>query len=141
MLRHTAPTHMMYGGSAFLGYDLIIEFWRHHDEGNPRPMILDHLFATSVIGTVGGFLATNTIRGAFQGFLWFGLNVGFLSYWAMKMGMRPASAPGSVLMYYEQDVTKEERERFEMQDQIQILAHNMCTKPGYGLEQLQQKFE
>ena len=107
---------MIAGGAAMLSYDLIIEFWRHHDEGNPRPMILDHLFATSMIGTVGGFMMSNSIKGGFQGFLWFGLNFGFLSYWAMKMGMRPASGPAPTLMYYEPDVTKEERERYEMQD-------------------------
>lgn len=64
MLKHVAPRHMAVGASVFLGYDLILEFMRHHDETNLRPMIIDHLTAMSVIGTVGGFYATNTIRGA-----------------------------------------------------------------------------
>ena len=131
----------MIGASVFVGYDLIIEFMRHHDELNKRPMIIDHLVAMSLIGTVGGWMATNTIQGAFGGFLFFGLNVGFLSYWAMKQGTRPAAGPTAVQFYYDKDVTPEEKERFEMLDQVDILAHNMGSQPGYGLVQVGHAFE
>jgi len=57
----TAPRHIMIGASVVVGYDLVIEFLRHHDELNQRPMIIDHLIAMSTIGTVGGWMATNTI--------------------------------------------------------------------------------
>ena len=63
---------MAIGGSVFLGYDLIMEYIHAH-ETNIRPRILDHLAATSIIGTIGGAYATNTIRGAFQGFLFVGI--------------------------------------------------------------------
>ena len=56
-----------------LGYDLVIFLLRHHDECNQRPKIFDHLIAMSVLGTAGGFIATNTFQGAFGGFLFFGL--------------------------------------------------------------------
>ena len=69
MLKLTAPTHMFAGGMAFLGYDLIMEFLRHHDEPNLRPLLVDHLVAFSAIGTIGGFCAGNTMVAAFQGFL------------------------------------------------------------------------
>ena len=65
MLKHTAPRHMMIGGSVFTGYDLLIEFMRHHDETNLRPMIIDHVIAMSILGTIGGFMAFNSIQGAF----------------------------------------------------------------------------
>lgn len=133
MLKHTAPYHMAVGGSIFLGYDLIFDFLRHHDETNLRPQFVDHLIAMSILGTVGGFMATNTLKGAAQGFLFFGLNVGFLSYWALKMSRQPGGAAGPANIYYDADVTPEEKERFEMMDQVEILAHNMCAKPGYGL--------
>lgn len=84
MVMHTAPTHMLYGGSAFLGYDLIREFLVHHDHTNLRPKIIDHLIATSTIGTIAGLVATNTVRGAFQGFLFIGLNAGLISWWYMQ---------------------------------------------------------
>ena len=141
MLQHTAPRHMAIGGSIFLGYDLIFDFMRHHDETNMRPMIVDHVLAMSIIGTVGGFMATNTIRGAFQGFLFFGLNLGFFTYWAMKMGRQPGSGQASAHIYYDTDVTKEEKERLEMQDQLEILTHNMLGKPAYGLVDINQTFE
>lgn len=132
---------MAVGGSTFLGYDLIIEFMRHHDETNLRPMFIDHLIAMSVIGTVGGFIATNSLRGAFQGFLFVGLNLGFLTYWAMKVAMQPGGAIKPANIYYDADVTPEEKERFEMMDQVEVLAHNMMGKPGYGLVQLTAKHQ
>lgn len=98
---------MLLGGSLFLGYDLIIDFLRHHDETNPRPMIFDHLLAMSTLGTVGGFIATNSLQGAFAGFLFFGINVGLLTYWGMTMGNKPLSGPAPMLTYYEDGVTQE----------------------------------
>lgn len=83
MLKFTAPRHMMIGGSIFLGYDLIREAFVHHDETNQRPKIIDHVAAMSIIGTIGGLMMTNTLRGALQGFLFVGLNIGFLSYWVI----------------------------------------------------------
>ncbi len=141
MIQHTAPRHMMVGGSVFLAYDLIFDFLRHHDETNMRPKIIDHVFAMSCIGTVGGFMATNSIRGAFQGFLFVGLNLGFMSYWAMTMGNRPNAGQASALIYYDADVSKEEKERLEMQDQLDILTYNMMSKPAYGLADVSTKFE
>ena len=115
LAKHVAPRHMIYGGSFFLGYDLIIEFlFRHHDENNLRPRIIEHVAAMCILGTIGGFIATNTIRGSFAGFLGFGLNGGFWSYWLMSMGNKPGASLAPPCIYYEADVSKEERERFEM---------------------------
>jgi len=108
---------MAYGGSAFLGYDLIREFLVHHDENNLRPKVIDHLIAMSILGTVSGLVAMNTLRGAFQGFLFIGINGGMITYWLSQCGMRPLSTmKGSPHFYYEKDVTPEERERIEMMD-------------------------
>ena len=65
LMMNVAPRHAALGGSAFLGYDLITEFLRHHDETNLRPKLLDHLLAMSILGTVGGFIASNSVKGAF----------------------------------------------------------------------------
>ena len=56
---------MMLGGSVFLAYDFITEFLRHHDENNLRPKVMDHMFAMSLIGTLGAFSIINTPMGAF----------------------------------------------------------------------------
>ena len=55
---------MAIGASLFLGYDLIIELFRHHDETNQRPMFIDHMIACGLIGMVGGYVYLNTIRGS-----------------------------------------------------------------------------
>ena len=61
---------MLAGGAFFLGYDLIVEFlFRHHDEGNLRPKIVDHVITMSILGTIGGLMAWNTLRGGFVGFV------------------------------------------------------------------------
>jgi len=36
-------------------------------------------------------------------------------------------------MYYDPDVSKEEKERIEMLDQVDILAFNLGRRPAYGL--------
>ena len=61
LFKHTAPTHAIYGGSLFLGYQLIVEFLRHHDHTNLRPMFVDHEIAMTI---VGGFGAAATMGGA-----------------------------------------------------------------------------
>lgn len=141
MFMATAPRHMAYGGSAVLGYDLLREFLVHHDENNLRPKVIDHIFAMSVLGTIGGFCATNTLAGALRGFLFIGLNFGFISYWWASNGMQPGATLASSHIYYEQGVSDEEKERIQMQDQLQILAYNMNCKPGYGLTSLNQSYQ
>ena len=124
---------MIYGGAFFLGYDLIIEYvFRHHDENNLRPKLVEHLFAMTLLGTIGGLCAVNTLNGAFVGGV-SGVWLGFWSGWMMSMGNRPGASIAPPHIYYEADVSPEERERFEMMDQTEILAFNMSRKPGYGL--------
>ena len=84
LIQMTAPRHIMIGASVFVGYDLLMEFMRHHDELNQRPKVIDHVIAMSVLGTVGGFMASNSIQGAFGGFLFVGINLGLLTWWAMQ---------------------------------------------------------
>ena len=116
---------MAVGGSVFLGYDILMEYIRGHETAT-HPRILDHLAATCIIGTIGGAYATNSIRGAAQGFLFVGLNLGLLSHWLMEMGIKPGAAlQKPVSFHYDPDVTKEEKERIEMLDQLDILAYNM----------------
>ena len=42
LFKATAPTHAAWGGAAMLGYHLVIEFLRHHEHTNLRPMFIDH---------------------------------------------------------------------------------------------------
>ena len=124
---------MMFGASLFLSYDLITEFLRHHDETNLRPKFIDHMLAFMIIGTVTGFVGLNTFHGAFQGFLLSTFALGPITYWCKLMGMEQFGFYRPVNILYQDDITPEEVERIRMEDEVEIMAHNMSTKPGYGL--------
>jgi len=56
------------------------------------------------------------------------------------MGIQPGAALARpVSFFYDADVTKEEKERIEMLDQLDILTYNLEARPGYGMIQLNQK--
>ena len=116
---------MLAGGAFFLGYDLINEYlFRHHEESNLRPKLIEHVTAMAILGSIGGFMAFNTLNGGWVGFL-MGIHTGLLSGWVLSLGFKPGSSAGTPLIYYEADVSPEEKERIEMMDQTEILAFNM----------------
>ena len=84
--RATGPYHMLYGGSAVLAYELITEQLRHHDENNLRPKLVDHVFALMIIGSVAGFMVSNSMLGAFRGFLVSTFFFAPTTYWFKSQG-------------------------------------------------------
>ena len=91
------------------------------------------MFATSLIGTIVGLyiggapLQTCMLRGFLVGG-----TLGMAMWWiALSSGL-----PGAQIkfhhIFYENNVTPDEVARFEAQDQIETLAHNMAATPGYG---------
>ena len=68
------------------------------------------------------------------------VTLGPMMWWAMKNGTvgsrdRPAS------VYYENNCTKEEIERFQQQDLIESMAWHMRGTPGYGFVQSDPRFQ
>ena len=59
----------------------------------------------------------------------------------MSHAARPGQSIAPSHVYYDADVSKEEKERIEMLDQVNIQAYNLMKKPAYGLVQLNQKYE
>ena len=92
LMRHVLPTHAAAGGSLFLGYHLIIEFLRHHEHTNLRPMIIDHQIAMGIIGTVSGMFIGGSLNHMFAGFLLSFFTIGPMLYWLKARGMMPGSA-------------------------------------------------
>ncbi len=85
LFKHTAPTHALYGGSLFLGYSLILEFLRHHDETNMRPKFIDHEIAMAVIGAVAAAgMGSGSPWAMFSGVIFSTLTVG-PAFWWLKM--------------------------------------------------------
>ena len=84
--RATALKPAAYGGVAYFSYDFIVEFLKHHDENNLRPAVVDHIFAVTLISTIGTMAVTNNPKMALGAFIFSLVNVGPLSYWWTKMG-------------------------------------------------------
>ena len=111
----TAPYHFFLGASVILSYSFIMEMMRHHDETNLRPKFFDHQLAITLICGVGNYLTWGQpwhfAAGAVFGFVTIGP-----ALWWMKLngGLDPHNRPASV--FYENDATPEEIERFQQQD-------------------------
>lgn len=130
-MKATAPTHMMAGGAVFLGYQLVFDTLRHHDETNLRPMFLDHCFALGLIGAATGAINGGLPRHIIGGALLGGWMVAPMLWW-FKLNGKFGSTNRPANIFYEDDATSEEIERFRHQDQVEILAHQMNALPGYG---------
>ncbi len=96
-------------------------------------MFIDHTLAMML---VGGVAAATAFGGSpkhfFTGAIFAGWTLGPMLYWAKTQGMRPGAMYRPTKIYYTNDATKEEIERFRQQDTIDMLAHEMSARPGYG---------
>jgi Kef-type K+ transport system membrane component KefB len=81
LFKHTAPTHAMYGGSLFLGYQLVFELLRHHDETNQRPMFIDHTIAMIALGMGAAIAVGGGPKQMIVGAIFSGLTLSPMSYW------------------------------------------------------------
>ena len=124
---------MAVGGSIFLGYSLVLEYLRHHDETNLRPKFLDHELACSLVGAVAaasyfGGSPRHMVTGAIAG----AITIGWPLWWFWNLQTKPGyNKPAGV--FYQNDATKDEIERITHQDQTEMLAAMMIQKPGYGM--------
>ena len=96
-------------------------------------MFVDHQIAMTLIGGfagvgIGGGSPKQFIVGALVGFV----TLGPMSYWLKLQGNRPGQSFKPANVFYTADCTKEETERFNHEDQIDMLAFQMGALPGYG---------
>ena len=54
--------YAIFGGSIFLGYDLIVEGLRFHDKTTDRPLVVDHFIATTILSAYTSMLMTNCVE-------------------------------------------------------------------------------
>lgn len=117
LLKHTAPTHALAGGSAMLTYHLIHYWLRHHDHTNMRPLIIDHQIAMGVLGMGFGALGlSGSPYAIFQGFLFSFFLLGPITWWIKLQGNRPGQMNRQPGVYYIPGTTEEEISRFRHQD-------------------------
>lgn len=109
-MKNVLGKYAMLGGSVMLGYQLIHDTLRHHDEANARPMFFDHMYATTIIGTSLGAFAFNTPFAVFcSGF--FSMTMVTPALWWLKNAGRMNPVRGGNI-FYENGTTPEEVERF-----------------------------
>ena len=131
ILRNTTFRYFLAGGVALSGYHYLMWYMRHHDEANPRPMIIDHTIATVAMTTGASlFLAPRP--------WWVGMTALFstvmvapFSWWLMRKATM-GSGRRAPNIFYQNDVTEEEIERYRHQDAIEEAASRMKLEHGYG---------
>ena len=130
MLKNVLGRYALYGAALFVSYDIIIDQMRHHDEANSRPAFFDHLAATTLIGTgIGAFSFSHPFYVFCSGFFSLAL-IGPSTWWFKKTAVQNTVKPANI--FYENDCTPEEIERFRHQDHIEEMAQRMMATPGYG---------
>jgi len=117
LFRHVAPSHGLFGGSIALGYHLVFEFLRHHDETNLRPMFIDHTIAMTLIGAfAAAALVSGSPKHMITGAIFSGLTISPVLWWLKIMGNKPGQMNTPANIFYLDDCTKEEIDRFRHQD-------------------------
>jgi len=109
------------GGALFLVYDQIMHWLRHHDEANPRPRFFDHMITTCMMGTAAGAYYSPKPYRIFSAFLMTATIVAPALYW-IRLQIDP-SLHTHANIFYENGCSKDEIERFRMQDEIERQAH------------------
>jgi hypothetical protein len=116
----------MYGGSLFLGYSLIFETLRHHDHTNKRPMFIDHQIAMTIIGGVASVgMAGGSPQSMVVGAIFSFFTLGPMLWWLKLNGMSAGQMNKPANVFYTDDCTKEEIERFTHQDQVDQITFSM----------------
>lgn len=119
------------GGAIFCGYNFVIDYMRHHEEANPRPAYMDHMLATTVVSSsVAAFYITRPIH-LFNTMVFSMILIAPVTWYFYKFATigTPHRHPN---IFYQNDCTEEEIERFKQQDALEEAAANMKLLPGYG---------
>jgi len=120
----------MMGAVTFMSYDMMLHYFRHHDEVNGRPRYYDHAAATTILATVYSLLYLShpyQILGTM--FLSVSM-VGPVSWWFKTQAGINQSRHANI--FYENTCSSEEIERFRQQDMVENLAFTMMAQKGYG---------
>ena len=126
---------MLYGASINLGYELLITAFRFKEKTTARPLVIDHMFACTILTSYSFMLYYNCPIWAFKGLFFGFLGVG-PALWNYKKVALMNSAEQHPNIFYKDGVTDEEIERIQMTDNIESIAHEMMMQPGFGIIKL-----
>lgn len=130
-MRNVGFRYFLLGGSALSGYHMLLWYMRHHDEANPRPAFIDHVIATTAVTTAGSlFVAPRPYYVGCTAFFSVVLIAPF-AWWLKRKGTI-GGQKRSPNIFYQNDCTEEEIERYRHQDMIEDAAARMKLEHGYG---------
>lgn len=118
------------GAGILVSYQMTYDFLRHHDEANSRPYFFDHMIATTLIGTFFGALTMNHPLHVFCSGFFSAALVAPSLWWLSHVGRLNSTRSSNV--FYQNDCTQEEVDRFRHQDMIEHLGVRMLADPGFG---------
>ena len=110
MLKNVIGRYAAMGSATLLGYQLILDFLRHHDETNSRPMFFDHMMATTAIGTFVGAIKFNHPLHIFSAGFFSMMLLTPALWWLNQAGKMNSKRNSNI--FYTNDCTMEEVERF-----------------------------
>ncbi len=113
-----------------LTYELAHRMLRFNDLANPRSKFMDHFYVTTLMGTSLGFFFFPKLRYALVSFVTSATIIA-PAIWFIRSNMNIGGADQPNI-FYEDTVSPEEVERFQMQDEIERQAHQMQVTPGFG---------
>lgn len=84
MVKAASGRYALMGGAIVMGYNAVIDYMRHHEEADPRPVYVDHTVAlTLTASVVSAFYATRPLT-VFYTALFSVILVSPFSWWFMK---------------------------------------------------------
>lgn len=86
----------------------------------------------TLLGGIGAACIAGSPRHVAAGAIFSALTLGPMIWWLKLQGNRPGQMNRPVNIFYTNDASKEEIERFTHEDQVDQLAFQMSTLPGYG---------
>ena len=119
------------GGAVVCAYHGIIDYMRHHEEADPRPAFIDHTVSTTLVSAgVSLFYATRPWHVFCSGF--FGAVLLAPTTWWFSRKAVIGTERMAPNIFYTNDCTEEEIERYRHQDMIEDAAAKMKLEQGYG---------
>ena len=131
MTKATLGRYAAMGGAIFCGYHFVKDYMRHHEEADPRPHFVDHVVATTLTTTAVSAFYAKRPWWVFTTAVFSVVLIAPITFWFEKRTQFAAgTSPANI--FYTNDTTDEEIERFRHQDMIEQAAFQMSTEAGYG---------
>lgn len=118
------------GGLIYLSYDMMLHYFRHHDEANGRPRYYDHMAAMFVLTTATSAYYCNHPYQILGGMVFSVLLVSPVTWWFKNQAViKNLKNPN---IFYENSCSADEIERYKQQDMVENLGFVMMTQRGFG---------